>query len=154
VASVQDVMKTILKIVPLLAVIISTGVLIHRNRALRATLAQQHERIDSLTGLRIENLELRRLLSCERLVDSEVETLRQQARDVHRLRGYVGEVQRLRRENSDLSFQLNQLTNQIQHWGEQYAELARQTRVRQENVRLGPEERALLKGWYRVNRKD
>ena len=84
----------------------------HRNRALVGDLTQLRERNIRLESVQTENADLERSLSRERAVAWELETLRQQARDVHRLRAQGNELLQFRRENQEMTLRLGELAQQ------------------------------------------
>jgi hypothetical protein len=115
------------------------GFLANRSSTFQVELVELREEIAMLESTLNENAELRDRLSRRQAAQWELETLRKQAQDVHRLRAQVSELFRLRRENLELNLQLSQLTNQVHHLAQQNEVLPDEATARR-RIRVAAEE--------------
>lgn len=91
------------------------AVFVHRqNQILREEVAGSRARLEGFGRLEAENVRLKGMITRQQINDNELQQLRQEARDVVRLRGEVTSLRNVRQENKELTTQIYQLSNQLQ----------------------------------------
>src|SRR5690242_7653890 len=84
------------------------------NQRLTRRLSESRSRLDELQTVETENVQIKGLLARQQMSETEVDRLRQEARDVLRLRAEVTSLRNLRQENDKLTDTILQLSNQVQ----------------------------------------
>lgn len=91
------------------------AVFVHRqNQILREEVAGSRARLEDFKRLEAENVRLKGMITRQQINEKELQQLRQEARDVLRLRGEVTSLRNVRQENEELTTQLYQFSNQLQ----------------------------------------
>lgn len=87
----------------------------HRqNQILREEVAGSRARLEDFKRLEAENVRLKGMITRQQINENELQQLRQEARDVLRLRGEVTSLRNVRQENEELTTNIYQLSNQLQ----------------------------------------